>query len=79
MSQNMRFDTKGIPLEMSFVIRNTSLITAKDLEQIEQMITESNFKISFLKGTQSYIREANFFTVDYPIPYSEMLKVLSAK
>ncbi len=72
----MRFDVKGSPKEMVFVISTTSLISANDLAEIEQKIKASDIKITFLKGAERYLKGANFFSVYYPVPYRDMLKVL---
>jgi len=74
LSIYLKVNEGGFPIEMEFIVRNTSLITASNLQQIEQEIKESNFKITFLNGIERYFKGANYFTINIPVTYSEMLK-----
>lgn len=69
----MKVDGKGVPIEMEFVVQNTSLISAKELQQIEINI-KKQVRITFLNGIDRYFKGANFFNIDIPVPYSEILK-----
>jgi hypothetical protein len=73
-----KVDVKGRPLEMEFLIKNTSLITANEIQKIEAEIMKSPFKITFIKGIERYFDGANYFNIDTQLRYSDMLKAKQA-
>ncbi|WP_426326589.1 hypothetical protein [Pedobacter sp. R-06] len=74
LSIRFKVDSKGIPLEMEFLIRNTSLITAGELQQIEEKIKNSSFKITFTDGIERFFSRINYFNIDIPVRYGDILK-----
>lgn len=74
----LKIDTKGKPIEMEFVIRNTSLITANQIKTIEQNIMDSPFKVTFTHGIERLFTGSNYFSIDVLINYNDMLKAKQA-
>lgn len=71
----IRFDSSGYPIELQFLIRQSSLISADDLAKIEIGVKKSAFRVTFKKEIQSFLPGANYFFIDLPIKYTDMLKV----
>ncbi|RZL19147.1 MAG: hypothetical protein EOO96_26310 [Pedobacter sp.] len=74
LSIDIKINTMGIPLEMVFVLKNTSPITPEEIKQIEVDIKKS-FKVTFKYGIEKYFDGANYFNVYAYVRYSDMLKV----
>jgi len=70
----MKINTKGEPLEMGFLVSNTSLITPNEIQQIEEKIMKSSFKVTFKHGIEQYFDGANYFNINIWIKYSDILK-----
>ncbi|TCD27283.1 hypothetical protein EZ456_08760 [Pedobacter psychrodurus] len=75
LSINFKVAPTGDPIEMEFVIRNTSLITAEEIQKIEDTIKKSSFKVVFKDGIEQFFGGVNYFNIDVPIRYRDMLKV----
>ena len=75
---DIKVNTQGEPLEMEFLVRNTSLISLNEIEQIELEI-KKKFKVTFKQGIEKYFSGANYFNLYIPIAYNEMLKAKENK
>jgi len=74
-----KVDVTGKILEMEFLVKNTSLITANDIQKVEDRIMRSRFKVTFKKELEPYFVGANYFSIDAIVRYSDMLKVKERK
>ena len=70
-----KVDVNGIPIEMDFIVQNTSLITAVELSKIETKMKDGSFKINFNKEIKPYIKGANYFPISLGISYFDILTV----
>jgi len=75
----IKINTKGDPLEMDFLVKNNSLITPNEIQQIEDKIMKSPFKVTFTHGIERYFEGVNYFDIDVWINYNDILKVKEAK
>lgn len=69
-----KIDENGYPIEMEFLMKNNSLITAEQLAQIEEDLKNGQIKAVFHNGFEKLFKGANFFVLNMWIPYSNMLK-----
>ncbi|TCD27282.1 hypothetical protein EZ456_08755 [Pedobacter psychrodurus] len=74
LSIRFKVSSMGEPLEMEFLIRNTSLVTAEEIQKIEKAIKNSTFKFTFTNGIERFFGGVNYFNIDVPIRYIDMLK-----
>lgn len=75
---SFKVSPSGKPIEMDFFIINTSLITAAQIQKIEDAIKRSGFKFVFTNGIERFFNGVNYFNIDVPILYQDMLKVKRA-
>ncbi|SMC73684.1 hypothetical protein [Pedobacter nyackensis] len=75
----MKYNTRGYPLELVFLIEKSSLISAEDLAKIETRIKKSAFHITFKKEVQKLVVGANYLLVDFSYTYAEILEAKSGR
>ena len=74
----IKVNPKGDVIECEFLLKNNSLITISQIKEIEHNIKEK-FKVKFKYGIEKSFEGANYFLLNAPIPYRDMLKIKEGK
>ncbi|TCD27281.1 hypothetical protein EZ456_08750 [Pedobacter psychrodurus] len=75
---SLKMSEKGYPIEMEFLVKNTSLITSSQLNLIEKELKNGQFRVTFKQGVERFLKDINYFELDIPVSYSDMLKAKRA-
>lgn len=71
---SFKINESGYPIEIEFLFKNTSIITSNQLNQIEKELKGGKFKVTFKDGIEHYLKGINYFEVDVPVHYRDILK-----
>ena len=74
LSLNRKINPQGKPIEMTFLIKNTSLISAKEFQQIEKRILTSSSIVTFKLEVQKFLKGINYLEYDATTKYNDILK-----
>jgi len=74
-----KVNPQGKVMEMEFLLKNTSLITASEIQKIEEKIKNSSFTVSFTYGIERYFEGANYFFVYTQLAYKDIYTKKIAK
>ncbi|WP_231464477.1 MULTISPECIES: hypothetical protein [unclassified Pedobacter] len=69
-----KMNENGSPIEIEFLMKNTSLLTLSQLKEIEEELKAGKFKVVIQPEIKQFLKGINYFEVDIPVLYSDMLK-----